>query len=124
MNKEKKRRVQMGAYIAILGVCCAGLAWGYNYKLNEAQAKRDKLVAISESVKEMEEKTLNDRVEYEIYKVEGNTYFGVSEELDRRGMHKGIEFGRQLVVKEVNIGDKVVGYWQGNKLKGVILKEV
>lgn len=114
----------MGAYIAVLGVCCAGLVWGYNYKLNEAKAERERIRAISESVKEMEEKTLDDRIEYEIYKVEGNTYFGVSDELDRRGIHKGIEFGRQLVVKEVNVGDKVVGYWRGNKLKGVILKEV
>lgn len=117
-------KVQMGAYIAVFCISCTGLVWGYNYKLNEAKAERERIRAISESVKEMEEKTLDNRIEYEIYKVEGNTYFGVSEELDRRGMHKGIEFGRQLVVKEVNVGDKVVGYWRGNKLKGVILKEV
>lgn len=72
---------------------------------------------------EVQEEIQQERkVEYEVVKVEGDVYTGASNEHDSHGMIKGLEFIRQQVGKKLELGDKVVAYWDGDRLKAVVPK--
>jgi len=108
----KHKKKIMGVCVATMCACSFGLGWGYNQVQHERK----------EEVRNEAIKNTPRNVEYEVASIEGDEYLAIGNEFDKYGMRQGIKLTPQQVGKRLEIGDKVVGVWEGKNLVNVIAK--